>query len=127
MNSVRFKVNKQGASINHQTHLRNGQARINSGNFQNFDDINLLPPEFQIDSESGDADEDSDSSLGEDFEDSSLDSSKTSSSESGISNPLQSDGNHDAAKNGSLDSSDEEESSEEQPDAVMRQNVNFNG
>ena len=65
--------------------------------------------------------------MGEDFEDSSLDSSKTSSSESGISNPLQSDGNHDVAKSGSLDSSDEEESSEDQPDAVMRHNVNFNG
>ena len=126
MNSVRFKVNKQGASINQQTHLRGGQARINSGNCQSFDDINLLPPEFQIDSESGDADEDSDSSLGEDFENSSHDSSMTSSSESGISNPLQSDGNHGAAKSSSPDSSDEGESSEEQPDVVMRQNVNFN-
>ena len=75
LNSVRFKVNKQGASINHQTNIRGGQARINSGNCQSFEDINLLPPEFQIDSESGDADEDSDSSLGEDFDDSSLESS----------------------------------------------------
>ena len=88
-NSVRFKVNKQGISINNQTNNRNGQVKMNSSGGQNLDDSNLLPPEFQIDSDSDDAEEDSDSSLGEDdADDSCSNSDQRSSSESELSNPL---------------------------------------
>ena len=88
-------MNKQGEAINNQTN-KNGVNRLNSREYNNID---LLPPEFQIDSDSSNPDE-SDSSLGEDCDES--DSESESSSSSALSNPLLSKG----TDGGSGDSSD---------------------